>query len=155
MNTINAIFRYIGYAALALVLGWVSFLGEEDFIAQVGGTVLTVMLALLSLYVTLSGQLIAQMVNLHKQKNRFEIDGIVDAMKRNVVIESILIVTSLVLLTIKSFLILSFPSIDWIVSVGVNAVVIFSILYFILVIFDSFTGLFRLLKINGSLIKSE
>lgn len=151
MNTINTLFRYLGYATLSIVLGWLSFLGQVDFVAQIGGIVLTVMLALLSLYVTLSGQLIAQMVDLHKQKKGFEIDGIVDAMKRNVVIEVILIIVSLVLLTIKSFLLSISPSLTGIVSVCVNAVVIFSILYFILVIFDSFTGLFKLLKINGSI----
>lgn len=151
MNTINTLFRYLGYATLSIALGWLSFLGQVDFIAQIGGTILTVMLALLSLYVTLSGQLIAQMIDLHKQKRDFEIDGIVDAMKRNVIIEVILIIASLVLLTIKSFLVSSIPSLSGIVSVGVNAVVVFSILYFILVNFDSFIGLFRLLKINGSM----
>ena len=151
MNTINTLFRYLGYATLSIALGWLSFLGQVDFIAQIGGVVLTVMLALLSLYVTLSGQLIAQMIDLHKQKKGFVIDGIVDAMKRNVVIEVILIIASLVLLTIKSFLLSLIPFFNGFISVCVNAVVIFSILYFILVIFDSFTGLFKLLKINGSI----
>ena len=150
MNTINAIFRYIGYATISIILGWISYLGEDDFISRIGGTVLTVMLALLSLYVALSGQLITQLVDLHKQEKRFIIDGTIDAMKRNVVIEIVLIVLSLVLLTITSFVIVRFVSFSAFFSVGANSLVVFTILYFILVIYDSFTGLFKLVKINGS-----
>ena len=150
MNTINAIFRYIGYATISIILGWISYLGEDDFISRIGATVLTVMLALLSLYVALSGQLITQLVDLHKQEKRFIIDGTIDAMKRNVVIEIVLIVLSLVLLTIKSFVIVRFVSFSAFFSVGANSLVVFTILYFILVIYDSFTGLFKLVKINGS-----
>ena len=106
--------------------------------------------SLLSLYVALSGQLITQLVDLHKQNKRFIIDGTIDAMKRNVVIEIVLIVLSLVLLTIKSFVIVRFVSFSALFSVGANSLVVFTILYFILVIYDSFTGLFKLVKINGS-----
>lgn len=150
MNTINAIFRYIGYAAVSIILGWVSYCGKVDFISQIGGTVLTVMLALLSLYVTLSSLLITQMVDLHKQETRFKIDGTIDAMKRNVNIEVILLVASLVVLSVKSFILSAFPSLTGILSVGSNSVIVFSVLYFILVIYDSFTGLFKIIKIKGS-----
>lgn len=150
MNTINTLFRYIGYAAFSILIGWLSFLGKEDFIGQIGGIVITVLLALLSLYVALSGQVITQMISLHNRHSEFKLDGIVDAMKRNVIIEIILVVISLLLLSVKSFIISSVASLVKMFSIGSNAFITFTMLYFLLVIYDSFNGLFKLIKQNAS-----
>ncbi len=150
MKKINSFFKYVGYSATSLLLGWLSTQGETDFVSDISKYVITILLALLSIYVALSGQIMSELSKLANRNPDVKGDDIVLAMKRNVIIELCIIAFALLSLTMCS------PLQYWLVNyktqiqIVVNAVVVFAIIYFMIVIYDSFNGLFSLIKFNKS-----
>lgn len=150
MKKINSFFKYVGYLATSLFLGWLSTQGETDFVSDISKYVITILLALLSIYVALSGQIMAELYKLTNRKPEVVGGDIVMAMKRNVIIELCIIAVALVSLTICSPLQSWLTSCKNLIQIFVNTIVVFAIIYFMIVIYDSFHGLFSLIKFNNS-----
>lgn len=150
MKKINSFFKYVGYLATSLFLGWLSTLGDTDFVSDISKYVITILLTLLSIYVALSGQIMTELYKLIEKKPELKGDDIVMAMKRNVIIELLIIGFALLSLSICSPLQSWFANYKIQIQVLVNGVVVFAIIYFMIVLYDSFNGLFSIIKFNNS-----
>lgn len=139
----NGAIKYMAYFLLSVGTGFVSTLGETDFVASLSFSVLPILIALLVLYTTVSSLLYNQ---LSKFKDKgFEIAGVIKAMKRNVVVEVRIIAITFVLLSAQSWLLSVLP-IFFPVHIMCNSVVVFALLYFVYVVYDSTLGLYRLFE---------
>lgn len=150
MEIINRIFKYIGYLSVSVILGWLSTFGgqDKDYLAKVASTIIPVLLALTALTTTLTGLLLNELYKF-KSQYKIEINNTVDQLKRNVQIQIGLIAITFSFLCCKEMFIYNFPDIIEYILVVQNAIVVFSFLYFVLVIYDVATGLYQLIKKNN------
>lgn len=139
----NRAIKYMAYFLLSVGTGFVSTLGETDFIASLSSSILPILIALLVLYTTVSSLLYNQLSRF-KDKG-FEIAGVIKAMKRNVVVEVHIIAATFVLLSAQSWLLSVLP-ICVPVNIICNSVVVFALIYFVYVVYDSTLGLYRLFE---------
>ena len=138
------VFRYIGYFTVSLFLEWMSTLGKNDFIQNIEQSIVPILLALLTLSTTLSAQLINEIRRFKVTNPNVEIRNTIDAMKRNLVVELGVIAITFLVLVLKDWLELYLCSeLSQIIS---NTVVVFSVLYYCIVIYDSSLGLYDLMR---------
>lgn len=131
------------YFLYAVGAGFVSTLGETDFVASLSQSVLPILITLLVLYTTISSLLFNQ---LSRSKDEgLEIDDVIKAMKRNVIFEVCIIAVTFFLLVAKSWLYCALPK-YFPLDILCNSVVVFSLLYFVYVVLDSTLGLYRLFE---------
>ena len=138
------VFKYIGYFTVSLFLGWMSSLGKNDFVQSIEHSIVPILLALLTLSTTLSAQLVNEIRKFKEKHPTVETKDTLDAMKRNVVIELSIIAATFLVLIVKDWLELYIC--PGIVQVTSNAIVVFSILYYCIVIYDSSMGLYNIMK---------
>lgn len=146
----DKLFRYIGYAAISGIVAWLSSIGEVDFIANLCNSIVQVLIALLALYSTVSSLLISRLLSFRQEINhKADITPVVESMKRNVRIEAILIICTLLNIVISNV----FFAKEWLNECVIilirNTVVVFSLLYFVYVVYDSSMGLYDLLKYDN------
>ncbi len=145
----DRVFKYLGYAALSLFVAWMSTLGQEDVIGNLSNSIVQVLIALLALYSTISSLLISRLVSFRHEINQsVELSPVVKSMKRNVRIEAILIISTLLILVASNV----FLAKEWLCEILIcmirNAVVVFALLYFVIVVYDSSMGLYDLLQFH-------
>ena len=142
----DRVFKYLGYIALSLLIGWLSTLGTEDYIGSLSHSIVQVLIALLALYSTVSSLLISRLLAFKEINQKSDINPVIESMKRNVLIEAILILCTLLTIVISNILLeIRWPC-ECIISIVRNAVVTFSLMYFVIVVYDSSMGLFDLLQ---------
>lgn len=147
----NDFFRYIGYAVVSIFLGWISaHYPSVNYIGKIEVSIVPILLSLFVLYTTLSSLLIKEILKYKATQKDLvaDIAPTINALKRNVVIELIILCITFIALILKGFLLEIFVGYDWIVNTFTNSLIVFSILYFLLVIYDSFAGLFNILIEN-------
>ena len=144
LNSMQNVFRYIGYFTVSLFLGWMSTLGKNDFVQSIEHSIVPILLALLTLSTTLSAQLVNEIRKFKEKHPTVVTKDTIDAMKRNVVIELGVIATTFLVLVIKDWLELHICS--YTVQIIANTVVVFSVLYYCIVIYDSSMGLYDIMK---------
>lgn len=149
MKAINSLFRYFGYFAFSLLLGWISTLGEVDFVAEISRITITVLLAMLSLFASLSGQILTELAKFHISNPNESIDEVIASLRRDVVLELVIVAFVLFVLVLNSPLQGWFPKMASCIQVFSNTCVVFAIMYFIIVIYDAFNGLYRLMGNNN------
>lgn len=140
-------FKYIGYIAASLLISWLSTIGKEDFLKDLSHSIVQLLIALLALYSTISSLLVSRLLNFKKEINQnADIKPVVKEMKRNVKIESWLILSTLLVIIVSNV----FLKYGWfcaeVVSIFRNAVVVFTLMYFVIVVYDSAMGLYDLLQ---------
>lgn len=146
----DKVFKYVGYAALSLFLAWLSTIGEEDFIGSLSHSIVQVLIALLALYSTVSSLLISRLLSFRKEINQnADVSPVIESMKRNVRIEAILILSTLLIVVITNVFLEYNWFCDDIICVIRNVVIVFSLLYFVVVVYDSSMGLYDLLLYTG------
>lgn len=151
MKTLNKIIKYFGYASVSLLLGWCSTQGELDFIQNIQGTIIAILLTSTVLNTTLANLLLNEILKFRDKTNdRVDICQVLDAMKRNSSIELLLIAVSFVLIILCNWLYIIWPNIKNIGTVLIDGILIFDVGYFLLVIFDDVEGWYRLLKENNT-----
>ena len=149
MKTVENIFRYCGYLAISLVLGWISNKGgENDFIEKISSSIIPILLTLTVLHTTLTNLLLNELLK-YKSKHTAEIEEVVNALKRSAVIELVLIGITFVVLISNGFISQILPTFDLYREVVVNSLIVFDILYFMLVIYDNIDGWYKLIKANN------
>ena len=149
MKTVENIFRYCGYLAISLVLGWISNKGgENDFIENISSSIIPILLTLTVLHTTLTNLLLNELLK-YKSKHTAEIEEVVNALKRSAVIELFLIGITFVVLISNGFISQILPTFDLYREVIVNSLIVFDILYFMLVIYDNIDGWYKLIKANN------
>lgn len=142
----NTIFRYVGYAAVAILLGWLSYFGEQDYIASLQPSIVQALVALLTLYSTITSMVISRIIR-YKEVLDKEADfaPVIDSLKRNIIIEIVLIFALIVVIIISQIL-FKYVSSDSIIAIIRNGAIVFTIMYFVIVVYDSSMGLYDLLK---------
>lgn len=140
-------FKYIGYVAISIFVAFLSSIGEEDFIANISNSIVQVLIALLALYSTISSLLISRLLSFRQEIDQSaNITPVIESMKRNVRIEAILIICTLLVIVIMNVF-LKHEILDVrLISVIRNTIVVFSLMYFVIVVYDSSMGLYDLLK---------
>lgn len=141
------LFKYVGYAAVSIVLSWLSSIGEVDYIGSLSNSVVQLLITLLTLYTTISSILINRLLEYEKvTSNEANLKPVVDEMKRNVRIESCLILFTLIIIIFSNVVLKQGWLCDAFVNVARNSVVIFTLMYFVIVVYDSSMGLYDLLQ---------
>jgi Na+/H+ antiporter NhaC len=149
MKTVENIFRYCGYLAISLVLGWISNKGgENDFIEKISSSIIPILLTLTVLHTTLTNLLLNELLK-YKSKHTAEIEEVVNALKRSAVIELLLIGITFLVLISNGFISQILPTFDLYREVIANSLIVFDILYFMLVIYDNIDGWYKLIKANN------
>lgn len=151
MATINDMFRYIGYIALSIFIGYVSFLGgeEHDYLLKISGNLVPVLISLLVFYVTIFGLILKELV-IYKNKTNKAIDGVLKNIKKEVIIEiCIIILTLLCFIARGACTAFSSGMFFSYIAILSNAITVFAVIYFLLVIYDSILGLWKLLAANN------
>ncbi|WP_281643913.1 hypothetical protein [Bacteroides zoogleoformans] len=154
MKAVNALFRYIGYATVSVVIGVISYLGgqEYDYLLKISGNLVPLLLSLLVFYVTMFGYILKELIC---YKNNIEanvdISGILKNIKLQISIEIGLIIASLLCFIIRGACETSVPNVIMkYIAIISNAITVFSIIYFLLAIYDSILGLWKLIEANNN-----
>lgn len=151
METINSLFRYIGYIVVSLALGWLSTLGglEKDFLFNLKNSVIPVLLTLLVLFTTISNLLIKE-VSLYNKGKEIDITPVINSFKRNTIIEIIIIsVLFLTFIVTGVFYSVQVECVEYCFRVFSNSLTAFAFIYFLIVIYDSQSALYTMLKENN------
>ena len=150
MEWINNLFRYLGYVSLSLGLGWFSNLSgnDDDFILKISSNLIPILITILAFYVTILGLILKELAS-YKEKTGKEIKTVLKSMRRDINIEISLICIAFVCYVVRGA-IGSFVSDEWskYITIGSNAVTVFSFVYFLLLIYDSVMGLWDMIEAN-------
>lgn len=151
MERINTIFRYIGYTALSLGIGWFSNLSgdEDDFVLKISSNLIPILITILAFYVTILGLILKELIE-YKEKTDKDIKGVLKGMRRDVNIEIIIICFAFAGYMIRGSL-SSIVTEEWMkyITIASNAITVFSFVYFLLLIYDSIMGLWDLIEVNN------
>lgn len=151
MEVINSLFRYVGYVVVSVLLGWLSTLGgiEKDFLFNLKNSVIPVLLTLLVLFTTISNLLIKE-VSLYNKGKEIDITPVVNSFKRNTIIEIIIIsVLFLTFIVTGVFYRVQVKCVEYCFRVFSNSLTAFAFMYFLIVIYDSQSALYTMLKENN------
>lgn len=151
MDWINNIFRYLGYIALSLGLGWFSNLSgnDNDFILKISRNLIPILITILAFYVTILGLILKELVE-YKHNTNKDIKDVLKSMRRDVNIEIFIICIAFLFYTVRGAL-SSVVSIEWLsyITITSNAVTVFSFVYFLMLVYDSVMGLWDLIEANN------
>ena len=141
------LFKYVGYAAVSIALAWLSSIGKVDYIGILSNSVVQLLITLLTLYTPISSILVNRLLEYEKLTNdEANVKPVIKEMKRNVIIESCLILFTLIIIILSNVVLKQGWLCDAFVNVARNSVVIFSLMYFVVVVYDSSMGLYDLLQ---------
>lgn len=141
------IVTYIFYLVFSFLFGYLSTLGEYDYLAQISNTIIPILMTLMVLYASISGQLILRLID--KKLEKDDLNIVVNAMERNVIIEAIILISTFAFIACFSWLISLLKEKDSLLNIIYiirNALVSFDVLYFVYVVYDSTIGLYHLIK---------
>lgn len=151
MNRINQFFRYIGYISFSLLIGWFSnYSGDEkDFILHISYNIIPLLVTILAFYVTILALILKELAEFKKKKGG-NIEDVLHSMKKDLILEMLLIIVAFLCYTIRGAVsnLISEEHIQWITVLS-NSITVFSFIYFLLLIFDSITGLWDLIEENN------
>ena len=151
MEWINNLFRYLGYLALSLVLGWFSNLSgdDNDFILKISSNLIPLLITILAFYVTILGLILKELA-CYKEKTGKEITKVLKSMRRDINIEISIICLAFVCYAVRGA-VTDFVTIEKLklLTIASNAVTVFSFIYFLLLIYDSVMGLWDLIEANN------
>lgn len=146
---IKRFLTYSFYLCFSFGVGYVSMKGTTDYVGKLSESIIPILMTLMALYAAISGQLISRLVSEDLEKEKLRL--VVDAMERNVVIESILLLFSFAFLAAFSWfgeLADDGGCFEVFLKLFKNALVSFDFMYFVYVVYDSIVGLYHLLKKN-------
>ncbi len=151
MNTINNIFKYFGYIAISIGIGWFSTLSgdKNDFVLQISTEIIPLLVTILAFYVTILALILKELVDFKNQQG-CSIKEVLHSMKVDLIIEILLIAFAFLCQTTRGAL-MEIVSPVWkdIITIGANSATVFSFIYFLLLIVDSILGLWNLIEANN------
>lgn len=151
MNKINSFFKYIGYVSFSLFIGWLSNLSgdENDFILEISSNIIPLLVTILAFYVTILALILKELV-CFKNKKGASINGVLKSMKRDLIIEIVLIAFAFFCYILRGAL-SDIITTNWqtYITIISNSVTLFTFMYFLLLISDSILGLWNLIEENN------
>lgn len=150
MRALYSLLRYIAYLIFAISIGLLSFLGDVDFIHKNHDKILTLVLTLTVLNITLTNLLIHEIFKFKELYNQAITLKPIRALRRNAYIELFIIFITFIILSIEGVTLKYLNEYTSYIKIGVNALIAFDFLYFLLIIFDSVNGWYKLLETNES-----
>lgn len=151
MDWINSLFRYLGYLALSLGLGWFSNLSGDanDFILKISSNLIPLLITILAFYVTILGLIIKELT-CYKEKTGKEITKVLKSMRRDIIIEISIICLAFACYAVRGA-VTDFVEMEILklLTIASNAITVFSFIYFLLLIYDSVMGLWDLIEANN------
>lgn len=151
MKMLNTLFRYIGYATVSVSIGYVSYLGgqEYDYLFKISGNLVPILISLLVFYVTIFGSILKELI-CYKNRTNTDTSDVLKNIKLEIIIEMILIIFSLLCFIVRGACeTLASNTIKPFIAVVSNSITVFSIIYFLLAIYDSILGLWDLIEANN------
>jgi len=151
MDRINAMFRYIGYAALSICLGWFSNLSgdDNDFVLAISSNLIPLLITILAFYVTILGLILKELMKYRENTNK-DIRDVLKSMRRDVNVEISIVCFAFVTHVIRGSLISVIAGeLMKYITIASNAITVFSFVYFLLLIYDSVMGLWDLIEANN------
>lgn len=148
---LNTLFRYIGYATVSVSIGYVSYLGgqEYDYLFKISGNLVPILISLLVFYVTIFGSILKELI-CYKNRTNTDTSDVLKNIKLEIIIEMILIIFSLLCFIVRGACeTLASNTIKPFIAVVSNSITVFSIIYFLLAIYDSILGLWDLIEANN------
>lgn len=149
----NRIYKIVSYIAISLLLGYMAYEGNGDFIKEF----LKNIIPLLATIVAINIPTCALLVNeLHKLKNQYlniDVSEICKEMRLSIIVQLLLIVMLVCFLIIRDFLlnqnfvISNFIYIKYI-NIAVNSFAIGFFIYFLEIVWDLGKALFKLIQFN-------
>lgn len=146
--------RYLLYAVVSLGLGYLSTLGKTDYVDSLSTSIIPWLIALFAVNTTITVQSISHLVRFRSFID-VDIQGVVGEMRKTcikqVVIVSVVYVGILVVQYFRSI---------WKLGTGCltiiqNSIVTFSLLYYVVSIFDNSMALYDLIITEDELIKKN
>lgn len=151
MSVLNNIFRYIGYATLSISIGYVSYLGGEknDYLLKISENLIPMLISLLVFYVTIFGFILKELI-IYKGTTGKDISGVLKSCKKQFIIEMGIIIISFLCFIVRGSCtaLVSDILMNYIAIVS-NSITVFAIIYFLLAIYDSVSGLWDLISANN------
>lgn len=151
MKMLNTLFRYIGYATVSVSIGYVSYLGgqEYDYLFKISGILVPILISLLVFYVTIFGSILKELI-CYKNRTNADTSDVLKNIKLEIIIEMILIIFSLLCFIARGACeTLASNTIKPFIAIVSNSITVFSIIYFLLAIYDSILGLWDLIEANN------
>lgn len=99
------LFKYFGYAFISLLLGFISTLGNSDYLQTIKPSIIPVLLTLTVLHTTLTGALLNELIKYSKEHTNAKISSVIESMKRSAIIEISIISATFLIFIIKDPLI--------------------------------------------------
>lgn len=143
------LFKYLGYACISLLLGFLSTLGDSDYLQTIKPSIIPVLLTLTVLHTTLTGALLNELIKYGKEHTNAKMSDVIESMKRSAIIEISIISITFLIFIIKD------PLINYITCIAKSAIIIensiitFAFMYFILVLQDTIRGWYKLMSENN------
>lgn len=114
-----------------------------DFLWSIRGAIIPVLMTLMTLYVTLSMNLINSLVNLPKDFHE-KAFAVLDAIKKEMKLELILLILTFLLVLL--FPLLKCASLSVVCRCIIDGLIVFDVVHFIISIMDTFFGYIDLMK---------
>ncbi len=143
------LFKYFGYAFISLLLGFISTLGNSDYLQTIKPSIIPVLLTLTVLHTTLTGALLNELIKYSKEHTNAKISSVIESMKRSAIIEISIISATFLIFIIKDPLINYITCITKPATIIENSIIVFAFMYFILVLQDTIRGWYKLMSENN------
>lgn len=143
------LFKYFGYAFISLLLGFISTLGNSDYLQTIKPSIIPVLLTLTVLHTTLTGALLNELIKYSKEHTNAKISSVIESMKRSAIIEISIISATFLIFIIKDPLINYITCITKSATIIENSIIVFAFMYFILVLQDTIRGWYKLMSENN------
>lgn len=147
----NAFFRYVGYTAISMTIGYFSSLmsPEADILYKLSNNLIQILITIVVAYGTLSNILLAQLAIFVKEKGA-EIHSAISEMKRSLAFEIIILVAVFILFIVLG-VIEDKKLVLWVIEYKrmiVNSITFFSLFYYIYIVVDCTLGLYSIVSKN-------
>lgn len=147
----DSIFRYFGYLTLSLGLGWASNLSgdDNDFILKISSNLIPLLITILAFYITVLGLILKELA-VHRDKTGRSIKPVLKSIKRDINIEISIIAFAFLCYVLRGALVSYLSECGLkLITIGANAITVFSFMYFLSLIYDVVMGLWALIEANN------
>jgi hypothetical protein len=146
--------RYELYVVVSLGLGYISTLGETDYIASLSSSIIPWLIALFAVNTTITVQSISHLIRF-RSFIEVGIQGVVGSMRNTCIKQVVILAIVYATILIIQYLMVLWNTGDAFLTILQNSIVTFSLLYYVASIFDNSMALYDLIITEDELIKGQ